>query len=314
MTTNGTGSSLPLVLGAAAVAAIGGVAVLLFLKKTKKFLSGERQKIELIDKITVSHDTTIFRLGLPSKSMILGLPIGKHFKLFAPNKKGVEEGQWNKRKDIEAKFAEIERKYTPTTGDETKGHVDLMIKVYKGGVKPEFPDGGKMSQYLDSLNVGDTIDIQGPVGKIEYHGNGKFTNGKVALQQKKHVGMLAGGTGITPMLQIADAILRDPSDPTTVSLLYANQTEDDILLRSKFEELTQTHPDRFKVWYTLDRPPKSGWKYSTGFITKDMIAEHLPKPGPDSVVLMCGPPPMIKFACHANLDELKWDKSDRLEF
>ena len=45
--------------------------------------------------------------------------------------------------------------------------------MYKKNVHPRFPDGGKMSQYLDSLNVGDTIDIRGPEGKVAYIGRGK---------------------------------------------------------------------------------------------------------------------------------------------
>lgn len=38
-----------------------------------------------------------------------------------------------------------------------------------------------------------------------------------------------------------------------VSLLYANQCEDDILLREELEELAEKFPQKFKLWYTLDR-------------------------------------------------------------
>lgn len=58
--------------------------------------------------------------------------------------------------------------------------------------------------------------------------------------------------GITPMLQIIKAILKDPEDTTTVSLLFANQTEDDILLRSELEWLNKNHKN-FSLWYTVDR-------------------------------------------------------------
>lgn len=43
--------------------------------------------------------------------------------------------------------------------------------------------------------------------------------------------MLAGGTGITPMFQVLNAILKNPRDTTSVTLLYGNLTEEDILLR-----------------------------------------------------------------------------------
>lgn len=176
-----------------------------------------------------------------------------------------------------------------------------------------------MSQHLDSLRIGDTIDMRGPKGHLTYLGKGAFT---VKLMRKplqersaKHFGMIAGGTGITPMLQVLHAIFRDGKTMdsfTTASLLFANQTEDDILVREELEALARDYPDRFKLHYTLDRPP-AGWKGSTGFIDKEMIETHVLRNGVSdgAQVLMCGPPPMIKFAClpnllEAGLDENKW--------
>lgn len=104
-----------------------------------------------------------------------------------------------------------------------------------------------MSQYLDSLSIGQRIDIAGPFGLIEYKGRGKFEIRKKA-KHYEHVGMMAGGTGITPMLQIIKAVLKDPLDTTTLSLLYANQTEQDILIRDMLEEEARKHPARFRIW------------------------------------------------------------------
>eukprot|EP00240_Pyramimonas_obovata_P005765 CAMPEP_0118936090 /NCGR_PEP_ID=MMETSP1169-20130426/16006_1 /TAXON_ID=36882 /ORGANISM="Pyramimonas obovata, Strain CCMP722" /LENGTH=333 /DNA_ID=CAMNT_0006879201 /DNA_START=115 /DNA_END=1116 /DNA_ORIENTATION=- len=302
----------------AAVALIVVISVVALSSKGKQkapvFLSNERVPVPLIDKVSLSHDTRRFRFGLPTKDHVLGLPVGQHFTLYAPNVQGVVKGEWNGRPDLEAEETEIERKYTPTTGDHEKGYFDLVIKVYKKGEKPQFPDGGKMSQYLDSLEVGkDTIDIKGPVGRVNYKGFGQFLIGRKELPKKKNIGMMAGGTGITPMLQMIAAVLRNPADNSKLSLLYANQTEDDILVRQELEELAKENPDRFKVWYTVDRPAEH-WKYSSGFITTEMIQEHLPSPGPDTIMLMCGPPPMVRFACQANLDKLGYAKEDQVAF
>lgn len=187
------------------------------------------------------------------------------------------------------------------------------VQVYEGGKIDRFPDGGKMSQYMASLRVGDSMTISGPWGMNEYKGHGLF---KIGTKEKQvsHVGMMSGGTGITPMLQVIAAILRDPTDKTKVSLLYANQAEGDILVRDSLEALQAQHSDRFvSLWYTLDRPP-AGWKYSTGFITDEMIKAHLPAPGPSTIVLMCGPPPMVKFACQQNLDKLGYAKDMQVAF
>lgn len=58
----------------------------------------------------------------------------------------------------------------------------------------------------------------------------------------------------------------------------------------------------------------SGWEYSEGFINVDMIQEHLPTPSEDTLVLMCGPPPMIQFACNPNLDKLGYWQSQRFAY
>merc|ERR1712137_278225 len=109
------------------------------------------------------------------------------------------------------------------------------------------------------------------------------------------------------------AILKDPEDKTKLSLLYANQTEEDILVRDLLEDLQQKHSERFSLWYTLDRP-NADWKYSQGFINKEMIEEHLPAASDSTVVLMCGPPPMIKFACLPNLEEVGHQKDKLIAF
>lgn len=105
-----------------------------------------------------------------------------------------------------------------------------------------------MSQYMEQMKIGDSIQISGPWGMNEYKGKGLFKVGSREIQVKA-VGMMAGGTGITPMLQIIAAIMKDNADPTTVSLLYANQSEEDILVRDLLEGYAEKHPDRFKLWY-----------------------------------------------------------------
>ena len=220
----------PLVLAVGGLLILIVVGVLVFLPGGKaKFLKGakERQQLEVGEKVFISHDTVRLRFVLPKATPVLGLPIGKHFKIYAPLAKVVtpkKAGEWNGREDMEQERTEIERKYTPTTSDDEVGYVDLVIKVYKGGVVDRFPDGGKMSQYLGGLKPGDKVDVTGPVGTHTYLGNGKFKSGTKEHTCKK-LGMMAGGTGLTPMLQVIAAVLKNPADPTQLYLIYANQTE-----------------------------------------------------------------------------------------
>jgi cytochrome-b5 reductase len=113
-----------------------------------------------------------------------------------------------------------------------------------------------MTQFLDAMKIGDTIAFRGPSGKLKYLGNGKFSIKKLRNEppqevKVKNVNMIAGGSGITPMLQLVRDILKHKDDPTQVKLLYANQSEDDILLRKEIDELAEKHSEQFGVWYVI---------------------------------------------------------------
>jgi len=251
----------------------------------------EKYALELVKKEIISHDTRKFVFALPSAHHILGLPVGKHVYLSAK---------------IDGKL--VVRPYTPVTSDDDKGHMDLVVKVYFKDQNPKFPEGGKLTQYLENLPIGSKVDVRGPGGLIEYTTRGHFAvrlqkNGFCYGKRTKEIGMIAGGTGITPMLQLIRQVQKDPRDKTKLWLIYANKTEEDILVRKELEECAAKDPDRFKLWYTVDSAP-ANWKYSEGFINEEMVKAHLPAPSIDSVVLLCGPPPMIKYACLPNLEKV----------
>ena len=58
-----------------------------------------------------------------------------------------------------------------------------------------------MTQFMEKMAIGDTIDVKGPLGHFIYKGRGGYSHhgkeGKV-----KQMSMIAGGTGITPMWQV----------------------------------------------------------------------------------------------------------------
>ena len=89
------------------------------------------------------------------------------------------------------------RAYTPTSSNDDVGYFDLVIKVYFKNVHPKFPDGGVLSQHFDSLEIGDEMEVKGPIGHITYNGRGNFKihGNDVKLNE---VGLISGGTGITP--------------------------------------------------------------------------------------------------------------------
>ncbi|XP_057311048.1 NADH-cytochrome b5 reductase 3-like [Hydractinia symbiolongicarpus] len=290
-------------LSVVTITGIIGVISFLWQKRSNKLIAlnpKEKIPMKLVKKDIVSHDTRRFRFALQTPQHILGLPIGKHMYLSAR---------------IDDKL--VVRPYTPVTSDDEVGYFDLVIKVYLKNVHPKFPDGGKMSQYLEAMKIGDSIDVRGPSGHLTYQGRGDFeiSENKKPVRKlwAKNVGMIAGGTGITPMLQIIQAVLKDGNDQTHMSLLFANQTEEDILVRDELEAIREKYPTRFSLWYTLDRP-KEDWPYSTGFINEQMITDHLPGCNDEAAILMCGPPPMINYACIPNLVKLGFTEDQYFSF
>jgi len=168
----------------------------------------------------------------------------------------------------------VVRPYTPISAPDARGHFDLLVKAYPNGV---------MSKHFASLKVGDTLECKGPMMKLEYRAN-----------MKTAIGMVAGGTGITPCLQVIEEVLRNPEDKTQLSLVFGNVSEEDILLKQRLDALAKKHPAQLSILYVLDKPPLlKKWSGGAGFITPAMLKERLPKPAEDTLILVCGPPGLM---------------------
>ena len=130
-----------------------------------------------------------------------------------------------------------------------------------------------MGQYLKKLPLGSEVECKGPLGELRYYGGGKFEiQRKNATTHQREVqrvtvrklGMIAGGSGITPMLQIVREVCKRKGDRDAVqiSLIFANLTEPDILLREELDRLVEENKN-FKVHYTLDKASGSLVRYAS---------------------------------------------------
>lgn len=185
-------------------------------------------------------NTTSYRFALPTEKSILGLPIGQHISIAAT------------LQQPDGASKEIVRSYTPISGDHQPGFFDLLIKSYPTG---------NISKYMASLVVGQTIKVKGPKGAMVYTPN-----------MVRHFGMIAGGTGITPMLQIIRAVIRGrpTGDTTQIDLIFANVSVEDILLKEDLDQLAKEDAG-FNVHYVLNNPPEK-WDGGVGFVTPEMMA------------------------------------------
>ncbi|CAL5228522.1 g11674 [Coccomyxa viridis] len=223
----------------------------------------EWRSFKVTKKWPVTHDTQGFRFGFADANQESGLHVASCLMTRAPIGSQKEDGT--------KKF--VIRPYTPATEPDAKGYLDLVIKAY-----PQ----GKMSQHIHGLEVGDSLEIKGPMSKLPYTPN-----------MKEKIGMIAGGSGLTPMLQIAQEVVRNPEDKTEVTLVFANKSEDDILLKKELDDMARKHKN-FHVYYVVDKPSSWFWRGGKGHIDADMVKQQLPPPSDKNLILVCGPPPMMK--------------------
>lgn len=157
-------------------------------------------------------------------------------------------------------------------------------------------EGGRVSTYLTTeVKPGATLLVLGP--------SGHFTV-KPEAGRARHLVLIGGGSGITPLLSIARTLL--PLEPETrIALLYGNRRQEDIIFAAAIAELEARYPDRFLVRHTLEKPP-ARWDGGTGFLDgKELVRQLTTLPAwPQAEIeyYSCGPEPMMA-SCKAALTE-----------
>jgi cytochrome-b5 reductase len=116
---------------------------------------------------------------------------------------------------------------------------------------------------------------------------------KIWKRKYKNFYMVAGGTGITPIYQIIQFITENELELSpNLTLLFANRTEDDILLQNELKEFEEKNP-KVKVFYSVDKSIKENWNGFVGYIDEEKVAKSMgdfAKDIPNTVFLSCGPP------------------------
>jgi len=158
------------------------------------------------------------------------------------------------------------------------------------GVAVKRVAGGLVSNHLvDRLSVGQRLAARGP--------SGSFVVTPVA-ERERHYVMLAGGSGITPLLAILQAGLAgEPRSRFT--LIYGNRDLAHVLFRERLDALVAEHPDRLVVRHVLDTPtdaiPCGAGPLAADALTVELEALDL-RDDADTRWLLCGPAPMLEAA------------------
>jgi len=179
----------------------------------------------------------------------------------------------------------IARPYTPVSRNNMVGKLELVVKDY--------PEVGNVSTHICNAKVGESLSVKGCFTKIA-----------VTPNKWKKVGMIAGGSGLTPCLQVAEELLSHADDKTDITLLFCNQNPEAIFLKDHIDALVAKSGGRFQVHYVVDKAPADWEKKLIGYVTKDMITEYLPAAdGAHNMIMVCGPPPMYQSLCGPKLFE-----------
>ena len=228
--------------------------------------SKEPAKYRIIGIEPLTHDTKAFKFELDDDYALEFMP-GDHVMIHADI-----DGQLHKRP------------YTPSSTPDDAGFFEIIIKLYPNGL---------LSNYIHSQYVGDEIFIQGPTP------GGHFENGMA-----KKIGMVAGGAGVTPYISIIRTALRR-AWKVDMTLLFANKSIDDIILRDEIDGYAAKHSN-FKVVYSLDEAPED-WNGHVGHIDDNLLKQHLPEPADDTLIFLCGPP-MMEFQLRKAILALGYEK------
>eukprot|EP00746_Dinoflagellata_sp_MGD_P167571 gnl/MRDRNA2_/MRDRNA2_98313_c0_seq1.p1 gnl/MRDRNA2_/MRDRNA2_98313_c0~~gnl/MRDRNA2_/MRDRNA2_98313_c0_seq1.p1 ORF type:complete len:311 (+),score=52.59 gnl/MRDRNA2_/MRDRNA2_98313_c0_seq1:54-935(+) len=183
--------------------------------------------------------------------------------------------------NVLVKSGKIVRPYNPLDVSQN-GSFTILVKRYG--------EEAKMGSVLHNLQPGQSIEVKGP----NQQWPGTKSKGKY-----KHYGLVAGGTGLTPIIQAARGILEEKD--VKVTILSANKSTGDALLVSDLSALQAAHPERLKVVHLVESrgtPPskENFWEYyymRQGSLTKDLLQEVLPAPEPGNFIMVCGPGGMV---------------------
>jgi len=149
-------------------------------------------------------------------------------------------------------------------------------------------EGGKMSPYLNTqLKEGDLIEAMPPMGNFTLTPDPSL---------KRHIVLFGGGSGITPLKSILKSVLLFEPE-SSVTLIYANRTQDAVIFKSELAQLEQEYTSRFKIIHTFDTPP-ADWAGYSGRLSEDIIKDivsFLPMHARDCHHYICGPAPMMQL-------------------
>jgi ring-1,2-phenylacetyl-CoA epoxidase subunit PaaE len=171
---------------------------------------------------------------------------------------------------------EIRRSYSlcaPAGG----GELHIAVKVEAGGIFSTFANS--------ELAVGDEVEVMTP--------QGSFT---VAVDPAStlHVAAVAAGSGITPIMALATAVLGG-SPHTTFTLVYSSRTAEQVMFLDELADLKDRFLGRLAVHHVLTREQRLSPVHSGRLSPErlDVLFDRILPPATVDEWFLCGPVDLV---------------------
>jgi ring-1,2-phenylacetyl-CoA epoxidase subunit PaaE len=176
---------------------------------------------------------------------------------------------------------EVRRSYSLCTSPFTDPHPGITVKRVSGGL---------VSNYLnDQIRPGKTIEIMKPLGNFtsEFHS-----------KNKNHFVMVAGGSGITPIMGIAKSVFVNEPD-SKVTLIYCSRSEEQIIFKKELDALKGKYGERLNLIHNLSQP-SSNWTGLKGRLNLEKVKTILSESNfpelANTKYFVCGPDGVMETA------------------
>ena len=126
------------------------------------------------------------------------------------------------------------------------------------------------------------------------------------------VGLVAGGSGITPMLRLVRAVAAERraaadsgrAPPCSLALVFANASPEDVPFRAELEVLARSGDLRLSLIVSRGG---GQWPHAVGRVNAQLLAAGLPAPTRGALLVLCGPPGLVHDTCVPALRQLGHD-------
>ena len=189
---------------------------------------------------------------------------------------------------------EVRRSYSICT-DPKPGEIRVAIKKDLGGLFSTWAN--------ENLKAGDRMEVMNPQGAFTSKVNVTSMNDAEKLAEKEvagkanvHLVAFAAGSGITPIMSIAKAVLR-ASDTSTFDLVYANRSAMDVMFSEELGDLKDKYPSRLAVHHVLSREQRIS-PLMSGRIDQDKLDElldHVVRVTEADEWFLCGPFELVQM-------------------